>query len=279
MSTQLRGFAPAKLNLFLHITARRPDGYHCLQTIFQFLDFCDELTAELRDDGEIFCNSADALQLPMTQDLSYRAACLLKNSHSVKAGVTVRVKKRIYMGGGLGGGSSDAATTLLLLNQLWQLNLSVADLATLGLQLGADVPIFIHGHAAWAEGVGEIITPITLPEPWYLVIHPRCHVATQDVFTDPELQRNCPPITLADYHAGRAINVCESVVCRRFPEVTAALAWLQNYGAARMTGTGASVFAAFEQREHAEQILAQLPTQWQGFVAQGKNRSPGLNIF
>lgn len=279
MSTQLRGFAPAKLNLFLHITARRPDGYHCLQTIFQFLDFCDELTAELRDDGEIFCNSADALQLPMTQDLSYRAACLLKNSHSVKAGVTVRVKKRIYMGGGLGGGSSDAATTLLLLNQLWQLNLSVADLATLGLQLGADVPIFIHGHAAWAEGVGEIITPITLPEPWYLVIHPRCHVATQDVFTDPELQRHCPPITLADYHAGRAINVCESVVCRRFPEVTTALAWLQNYGAARMTGTGASVFAAFEQREPAERILAQLPTQWQGFVAQGKNRSPGLNIF
>lgn len=279
MSTKLHGFAPAKLNLFLHITARRPDGYHCLQTIFQFLDFCDELTAELRDDGEIFCNSADALQLPMTQDLSYRAACLLKNSHSVKAGVTLQVKKRIYMGGGLGGGSSDAATTLLLLNQLWQLNLSVADLATLGLQLGADVPIFIHGHAAWAEGVGELITPIDLPETWYLVIHPRCHVTTRDVFTDPELQRNCPPITLADYHAGRAINVCESVVCRRYPEVAAALAWLQNDSAARMTGTGASVFAAFETREHAERILAQLPTQWQGFVAQGKNRSPGLNIF
>lgn len=279
MHTILHGCAPAKLNLFLHITARRPDGYHCLQTIFQFLDFCDELTAEWRDDGEIDCNSLDALQLPMTQDLSYRAACLLKNQCAVKWGVTLQVKKRIYLGGGLGGGSSDAATTLLLLNQLWQLNLSTTDLAKLGLQLGADVPIFIHGHAAWAEGVGEIITPIDLPEFWYLVIHPRCHVSTRDIFTDPELQRNCPPITLAEYLAGQASNVCEPVVCRHFPEVAAALAWLQKYGAARMTGTGASVFAAFEQREHAEQILADLPKQWQGFVAQGKNRSPGLNIF
>lgn len=275
----LHGLAPAKLNLFLHITARRPDGYHCLQTIFQFLDFCDELTAEWREDGEIFCNSADALQLPMTQDLIYRAACLLKNSYAVKAGVTLQVKKRIYLGGGLGGGSSDAATTLLLLNQLWQLSLSVADLAKLGLQLGADVPIFIHGHAAWAEGVGEMITPIDLPEPFYVVIHPRCHVTTRDVFTDPKLQRNCPPITIADYHAGRTSNVCEPIVCQHFPAVAAALSWLQNYGAARMTGTGASVFAAFAQREQAEQVLSQLPKQWTGFVAQGKNRSPGLNIF
>lgn len=279
MHNILHGFAPAKLNLFLHITARRPDGYHCLQTIFQFLDYCDELTAELRDDGEIFCNSADALQLPMPQDLSYRAACLLKNQYAVKWGVTLRVKKRIYMGGGLGGGSSDAATTLLLLNQLWQLHLPVYELAKLGLQLGADIPIFIHGHAAWAEGVGEIITPIFLSEPWYVVIHPHCHVSTRDVFSDPELQRNCPPITLAEYHAGRAINVCESVVCRRYPEVAAALAWLQNYSAARMTGTGASVFAAFEQRAQAEQVLAQLPKQWTGFVAHGKNCSPGLNII
>jgi 4-diphosphocytidyl-2-C-methyl-D-erythritol kinase len=269
----LQGFAPAKLNLFLHITARRNDGYHCLQTIFQFLDFCDQVSCELREDGEIHCHS-NASDLPMQQDLVYRAAQLLKNHSGTTWGATLQVAKKIYMGGGLGGGSSDAATTLLLLNQLWQLNLPKVTLATLGLQLGADVPIFIHGHAAWAEGVGDLITPINLPEPWYVVIHPNCHVATKDVFAAPELQRNCSPISLQDYHAGRANNVCEPVVRQRYPAVNAALNWLARYGEAKMTGTGASVFAAFTQQAAAELVLAELPKMWQGFVAQGKNFSP-----
>jgi len=269
----LQGFAPAKLNLFLHITARRPDGYHCLQTIFQFLDFCDNLNCELREDGEIHCHSS-ASDLPMEQDLVYRAAQLLKNHSDSAWGATLSVEKKIYMGGGLGGGSSDAATTLLLLNQLWQLNLPKTTLATLGLQLGADVPIFIHGQAAWAEGVGDVITPIDLPEPWYVVIHPNCHVSTKEIFTAPELPRHCPPITLQDYHAGRAKNVCETVVRQRYPAVNAALNWLAQYGEAKMTGTGASVFAAFTQRSAAESVLSELPKMWHGFVAQGKNFSP-----
>lgn len=266
----LHGVAPAKLNLFLHITSQRNDGYHCLQTIFQFLDFHDHLSCELRDDGQILCDSS-ASDLPMTQDLVYRAAQLLKNHSHSPWGANLRVEKNIYMGGGLGGGSSDAATTLLLLNKLWQLQLPKTTLATLGLQLGADVPVFIHGHAAWAEGVGDVITPITLPEPWYVVVHPNCHVSTKEIFSAPELQRNCTPITLQDYHTGQARNVCETVVCRRYPTVNAALIWLANYGDAKMTGTGASVFAAFEQRAAAESVLAALPEMWQGFVAQGKN--------
>lgn len=265
----LYGIAPAKLNLFLHITSQRADGYHCLQTIFQFLDFYDCLSGELREDGEIDCDTSASL--PMTQNLVYRAAQLLKQYSGSPWGATLRVDKKIYMGGGLGGGSSDAATTLLLLNQLWQLEFPKTTLAALGVKLGADVPIFIHGQAAWAEGVGEVITPILLPEPWYVVIHPNCHVATKDVFTAPELPRNCPPITLQDYHAGRARNVCEAVVRSRYPAVDAALTWLARYGDARMTGTGASVFAAFEQRAAAEVVLSELPEIWTGFAAQGKN--------
>lgn len=270
MTRMLQGIAPAKLNLFLHITSQRDDGYHCLQTIFQFLDFHDQLSCKLRDDGQIYCDSS-APDLPMTQDLVYRAAQLLKNHSHSPWGAHLRVEKKIYMGGGLGGGSSDAATTLLLLNELWQLQLPKTTLATLGLQLGADVPIFIHGHAAWAEGVGDVITPIALPEPWYVVVHPNCHVSTKEIFSAPELQRNCAPITLQDYHSGHARNVCETVVSRRYPAVNAALTWLASYGEAKMTGTGASVFAAFEQRTAAESVLAALPETWQGFVAQGKN--------
>ncbi|KAB2926563.1 MAG: 4-(cytidine 5'-diphospho)-2-C-methyl-D-erythritol kinase [Candidatus Contendobacter sp.] len=265
--------APAKLNLMLRIVGRRADGYHLLQTVFQFLDRGDWLWFDLRDDGLIE-RASTVPGVPAAADLTVRAAHLLQRAAGVRRGVTIRIAKRLPMGGGLGGGSSDAATTLVALNHLWRTDLTLAELADLGLTLGADVPVFVHGRAAWAEGVGERLTPVDLAEPWFVVLIPACHVATGAVFADPDLTRNSSPITITDFVAGAGGNDCEAVVYRRYSEVAAAASWLAQFGQARLTGTGACVFAAFSDAPGAERVLAGLPTGWTGFVARGCNRSP-----
>jgi 4-diphosphocytidyl-2-C-methyl-D-erythritol kinase len=265
--------APAKLNLMLRIVGRRPDGYHLLQTVFQFLDYSDELWFTPREDGVIE-REGDVSGVPPDADLTVRAARLLQQVTGTRQGATLRIVKNLPMGGGLGGGSSDAATVLVALNHYWRTGLSLAELAKLGLQLGADVPVFVHGQAAWAEGVGERLTPIDLAEPWFVILKPACHVATGAVFNDPELTRNSSLITIADFVKGVGGNDCEAVVYRRYPEVAAAAAWLAQHGTARLTGTGACVFAAFPDKVNARRVLAQLPTNWAGWMARGCNRSP-----
>ncbi len=266
--------APAKLNLFLHITGRREDGYHLLQSVFQFLDHGDAITIEARSDGVIRRLNALA-GVTEEQDLVIRAAQALKAAAGgASLGADIRVEKRLPMGGGLGGGSSDAATVLVALNHLWGLGLSEERLAAIGLQLGADVPVFVRGYAAWAEGVGEHLQPVELPEPWFVVIAPAVEVATAVVFGDPELTRDCPPITIRDFLEGRGTNVCEPLVRRRYPEVDEAMQWLGQYAEPRLTGTGACLFARFDDEVTAREVFSRLPEGWQGFVAQGKNRSP-----
>ncbi len=265
--------APAKLNLFLHITEQREDGYHLLQTVFQFIDFCDELRFQVREDGVINRITGPADVAPES-DLVVRAAQLLQEKAGISQGVDIELDKRIPMGAGLGGGSSDAATTLVALNQLWGLGWSQEKLAELGLTLGADIPIFIYGQAAWAEGVGEQFEPISPPELWYVVIIPPCQVPTPEIFKAADLTRDCPPLTIRDFLAGQGINVCESVVCERYPQVADALTWLSQYAPARMSGTGSSVFAAFPDEQSAQDILREIPSGWQGVVAKGKNSSP-----
>ncbi len=268
--------APAKLNLFLHITGRRADGYHELQTVFQFLDYADELRFTLRQDGHITAVPALPDVAP-ADNLVVRAARLLQTTAKTNLGVDIELTKRLPMGGGLGGGSSDAATTLIALNRLWDLQLSVEQLARLGLSLGADVPVFIQGHAAWAEGIGERLTPLSLKEPWYLVVAPPCRVSTQAIFAAADLTRNSKPITIADFLAGKGGNDCEALVARRYPEVADALRWLGQHARARMTGTGGCVFAAFDDEAGARSVLrrfaAERPAPWRGFVARGMNQS------
>lgn len=268
--------APAKINRFLHIVARRDDGYHLLQTAFQFLDYCDELNFDPRHDSQI----RRVTNLPgvtSTADLTVKAAALLQQAAGVQKGVDIHLIKKLPMGGGLGGGSSDAATTLVALNQVWGVDFSVERLAALGLQLGADVPVFIRGQAAWAEGVGEQLTPLILDEPWYLIVVPNVQVATKEIFAAPELTRNSNPITIRDFLAGQIVsNVCEPVVCHRYPNVAQALRWLNQHAMARMSGTGSCIFAAFPTQVQAQNVLRQVPEPWQGFVAQGKNQSPLL---
>ena len=265
--------APAKLNLMLHIVGRRADGYHLLQTVFQFLDYCDWLEIVPRSDGVI--ERINAIPgLAAECDLIVRAAHLLQRATGTSHGASMRIVKNLPLGGGLGGGSSDAATVLVALNHYWQTGLPLAELAQLGLQLGADVPVFIHGHAAWAEGVGEQLTPAYLPQPWFVVVKPNCAVSTAAIFNDPELTRNSPLSTIAALTDGAGRNDCAAVVFRRYPQVAEAAAWLGKYAKAQLTGTGACVFAAFEQREAAKQVLAQLPAAWEGFIAQGCNLSP-----
>ncbi len=264
--------APAKLNRFLHIVGQRSDGYHLLQTLFQFLDIADYLTFTLRDDNRIIRHGGVA-EIAPEQDLCVRAARLLQQRYAPDAGIEIAIDKRLPTGAGLGGGSSDAATTLVALNHYWRLELSWAELATLGLSLGADVPIFVHGQAAWAEGVGEQLTPVTLDEPWFVVVVPSCQVNTRAIFSEPDLTRDTPALTISASVPDGAGNDCEAVVFRRYPEVRAAARWLSNYGHARMTGTGSCVFAAFPNRYHAEAVLAQRPSSLNGFVARGCNRS------
>lgn len=265
--------APAKINRFLHITGQRDDGYHELQTVFQFLDYSDELSFEILDHDEVsLVNPLPGVK--PDDDLTVRAARLLQQSANCSKGARINVNKRLPMGGGLGGGSSDAATTLVALNQLWELNIEMLNLAQLGVQLGADVPIFIHGCSAWAEGVGEEISAIHLDEPWFVVLNPSVSVSTAEIFASPALQRDCSPITIKHFLSGAGKNVCEPVVCELYPQVQQALQWLEQFAPARMTGTGACVFAAVESEQQAQQVLAQCPEQYHGFVAQGQNISP-----
>jgi 4-diphosphocytidyl-2-C-methyl-D-erythritol kinase len=267
--------APAKLNLCLHIVGRRADGYHLLQTAFQFIDLCDELRFYLRPAGVIE-RIAGPADVPAEQDLVVRAAGLLAQASGVQQGVAIELKKNIPMQAGLGGGSSDAATVLVALNRLWGCRLSVETLAALGLKLGADVPVFVRGQAAWAEGIGEQLTPVDFPELSYLVIQPPVSVSTAEIFQASELTRDTPLTTIRAFLAGGGRNDCTSTVRARYSEVAQALDWLGRYGDARLTGTGACVFAGWPERAVAERAAAQLPPSWRGFVVQGRNRSPLL---
>lgn len=265
--------APAKLNLMLHITGRRTDGYHDLQTLFQFIDYSDQLTFTDSDHSEISL-TPEFTAIAKEQNLIYRAAQLLQQHTGTTKGAAIHLKKKIPMGAGLGGGSSDAATTLIGLNQFWNLGLSLDQLAELGGSLGADIPVFIHGHASWAEGKGERLTKVELPEHWFVVITPPCHVSTAEIFSHKELTRNTPAITIATALGQGGKNDCESVVSMLYPEVKMALKWLRQFASAQMTGTGASIFAAFNSRREAEQVLQQTPALLSGFIARGLNLSP-----
>lgn len=269
--------APAKLNLFLHVLGRRLDGYHELQTAFQFVDLCDEISFDLRPHGPIVRVEGPA-EVPPWDDLTVRAAQRLqKEQHTGRPfGVGIHVRKRIPLGSGLGGGSSDAATTLVALNALWGLGLSIDRLAFLGRDLGADVPVFVRGQAAWAEGVGDEITPLDLPELTYVVIYPGVVVSTAEIFQAPELTRNSAAITIRAFLESDGRNDCEQVVRARYPEVAAALEWLGQFAPARLTGTGSCVYAAMGNFERAQMLLDQVPAGWQGFLVQGRNRSPLL---
>jgi 4-diphosphocytidyl-2-C-methyl-D-erythritol kinase len=271
--------APAKLNLFLHILGRRPDGYHELQTCFQFVDLADEITLEVRGDGRIR-RVADLPGVAEEEDLCVRAARALKSASGSPLGADIGVRKRIPLGGGLGGGSSDAATCLVALNHLWRLDWPLKDLAALGLKLGADVPVFVQGRAAWAEGVGERLTPLSPPlapaELNYLILKPNIGVSTAEVFQDPELTRNSAPITIHGFLEGGGRNDCLGVVRRRYPEVARAFDWLSAFGSARLTGTGACVFLDCESMDRGREIISQLPPGMNAFLARGLNDSPLL---
>lgn len=264
--------APAKLNLMLHILGRRADGYHELQTLFQFLDHGDELTFTVRTDGHIRL-TPEVPGVDHDSNLVVRAARLLQRHSGCELGADIELTKRLPMGGGLGGGSSDAATTLLGLDHLWRTRLGEDRLADIGLSLGADVPVFVRGRAAFAEGVGERLQPVELSEPWFLVIAPQVSVSTAEIFSDPELTRNTPAITVRSLLAGGGHNDCQPVVEKRYPDVRNALSLLNNFVPARMTGTGACVFGSFPNKGEADRVCRQLPADLPAFVAQGRNIS------
>ena len=271
--------APAKLNLFLHVVGRRADGYHLLQTLFRFIDLNDTLHFTVRKDGEVHrINPLDGV--PAEQDLCVRAAKLLQQESACPLGVDIELDKKIPMGGGLGGGSSDAATTLLALNRLWQLNLPRERLMQIGLTLGADVPVFVFGENAFAEGVGERLQAYTLPEAWYVVLSPPVHVPTARIFTHPELTRNTISFTIralpigGDFRTGQFWNDLQPVACKLYPEIGQHLAWLAQFAPALMTGSGACVFAEFATEEEAKAVLQQMPEHMRGFIAQGLQQHP-----
>lgn len=265
--------APAKLNLFLHITGRRADGYHNLQTLFQFVDYGDTLHFTERADGQILLHT-DLPGVAAEDNLIVKAARCLQIASNTALGADITLDKRLPMGGGIGGGSSDAATTLVGLNRLWKSGLSDQQLADIGITLGADVPVFVHGKAAWAEGVGEQLTPVELDEPWYLVVIPPYSVSTAEIFSDQRLTRDTLPITLAAFreHGGR--NDCLPVVAARYPEIRNTLILLNNYCEAKMTGTGSCLFGAFPNEREADKVRARLPATLRSFVAKGCNVSP-----
>jgi 4-diphosphocytidyl-2-C-methyl-D-erythritol kinase len=268
-----RWAAPAKLNLFLHVTGRRAGGYHELQTLFQLIDLSDTITISVNTDGGLERPVGPASVAPES-DLTLRAARALKEATGTRSGASIRVHKRIPLGGGLGGGSSDAATVLLALNQLWDCRLSLTELGRLGLPLGADVPVFIQGSSAWAEGVGERLTPVTLPERWYVVIYPGVGISTREVFQSPDLTRNSSLITIRAFFESGGRNDCEPVVRARSSEVAAALDWLARRLPARLTGTGSCVFGVCTSAADAKRVAAQVPDGWTSFVARGLNTSP-----
>lgn len=273
--------APAKVNLFLHITGRRADGYHLLQSVFRLLDHHDTIHLRPTDNGAIH-RMHDVPGVPEAQDLCVRAARLLQRHTGTKRGVQIAVEKRIPMGGGLGGGSSDAATVLLALNRLWNLHLSRQTLMDLGLQLGADVPVFVFGRNAWAEGVGERLQAVVLQPAWYLVLTPEAHVSTAEIFASKELTRDTIPTTIAAFSGvqtgeeqeGLFHNDLEPLVCQRYPAVASSLEFLKKFGQARMSGSGASVFVKFEKQAEAELRYAELPPQHVGFLAKGLEQHP-----
>ncbi|MCS4281672.1 MULTISPECIES: 4-(cytidine 5'-diphospho)-2-C-methyl-D-erythritol kinase [Stenotrophomonas] len=272
--------APAKLNLFLHITGRRPDGYHQLQTVFRLLDWGDRIHLRVRDDGRIRREGTSVAGVAEADDLAIRAAHLLKAAANIGQGADIGVEKCVPAGGGFGGGSSDAATVLVALNRLWGAGLEVDALAALGLQLGADVPVFVRGHNAWAEGVGELLTPIALPPAWFVLVHPGVHVPTPALFASPDLTRDAPVAKIADFASGSLLgNAFEPVLRRREPAVEAALAALSSIGRARLTGSGSGCFVEFATRAAAEQGLAQLPKELRAWVAAGVERSPLLDVL
>jgi len=275
--------APAKLNLFLHITGRRPDGYHALQTVFQLLDWGDTLHFTRRDDGRV-TRSTDVSGVPPEHDLTVRAALLLKNHTGSAEGVDIGIDKRLPMGAGLGGGSSDAATTLLALNRLWKLDLPRAELQALALKLGADVPFFVFGKNAFAEGVGEALETVQLPARYFLVVTPRVHVPTAAIFSEKSLTRDSKPLTITDFLAQHSCNAewpdsfgrndMQQVVVGKYAEVARVLRWFDNIAPARMTGSGASVFAAFRSRDEAEAVQAKLPSEWNSAVTASLDTHP-----
>ncbi len=267
--------APAKINLFLHIVGRRPDGYHLIQTVFQFVELYDELRFTPHPDGHIRLQTP-LPGVPPQQDLCVRAAQALRAHTGCRLGVDIELTKRIPIGGGLGGGSSDAATTLLALNRLWGLDLPRTELVAIGLALGADVPVFIGGRAAWAEGIGELLTPIDLDEPWYLIIDPGVAVATASVFGHPKLTRHTLPITISGFRSGPIDNDCLTVVRELYPQVGAAYRWLAGFGQAHLSGTGGCLFARIDRKQAADAALAQLPAPWRGWVVRGRNCHPLL---
>ena len=265
--------APAKLNLSLLVTGRRADGYHLLQTVFRFIDFADQIHLTVRHDGRIERTTALA-GVAANDDLTVRAARLLQQAAGVTGGVDIAVDKQLPLGGGLGGGSSDAATVLIALNRLWQLDWPPQRLQALALSLGADVPVFIFGESALATGVGEELTPLALPPAWYVVLMPPVGVATAGIFQDQDLIRDSIPLTIPPFSFVAGRNDLEAVVCRHYPEVEAHLAWLKQRGAARMTGSGACVFAEFGSEAEARELLAGLPQTMRGIVARGLDRHP-----
>ncbi|WP_299007855.1 4-(cytidine 5'-diphospho)-2-C-methyl-D-erythritol kinase [uncultured Shewanella sp.] len=266
--------APAKLNLFLHINHRRDDGYHELQTLFQFIDYSDYLDFRITQTPELVLHSSLNAVVPQHDNLILKAAKSLQAYTQCSQGAEIYLDKRLPMGGGIGGGSSNAATTLVALNHLWNTHLSQKELCDIGLKLGADIPIFINGSSSLAEGVGERLTPAQPVEKWYLIITPNVHVSTAEVFQDSKLTRDTPKLPIEALMSAPWHNDCQKLVTERYPQVANALAWLLEYAPSRMTGTGACVFGEFEQHQQALSALAKLPPKMSGFVAQGKNISP-----
>lgn len=267
--------APAKLNLFLHVLGRRPDGYHEIETGYQFLDWCDRLTFRPRRDGALTLSGNEAV--PPEKDLAMRAAESLRAATGTGLGVDIRIEKRLPVGGGLGGGSSDAATTLVALNRLWGTGLATDRLAELGLELGADVPFFVQGHAALARGIGERLSRAEPPTAWYLVLDPGVSVSTSEIFAAPELTRNTPRLKITCFAPDTGRNDLEPVVCARYPAVAEALDWLGGHGRARVTGSGACVFVSFSSPGEAQAVAEAVPGPWRARVARGVNRSPLLD--
>ncbi len=291
--TSLHGCpAPAKLNLFLHVTGRRPDGYHLLQSVFQLIDHGDTLDFDLRDDHDIV-RINEVSGVPAEQDLIMRALRALQGEYQrrhgrLPPGIGVRIDKRLPMGGGLGGGSSDAATALMAANHLWQAGLSTAELMALGLPLGADIPFFLFGETAFAEGVGEDLQAVPGPDCWYVVIEPGVSVPTAAIFTAPDLTRNTEPVTVADFlgrntesqdSVGFGKNDLQDVAARLFPPVAEAVAWLGNHGATRMTGSGACVFSAFSTEQEAEQVVQHVPAKWKAWKARSLTKHPMKSLL
>ncbi len=269
--------APAKLNLFLNIVGKRADGYHLLQTVFQILDWGDVVRIRRREDGEIVRISG-LESVESEKDLAVRAARLLCEHAGTKFGIDIDIEKRIPAGAGLGGGSSDAATTLVALNRLCNVRASDEDLAKLGERLGADVPLFVRGHSAWAEGVGEKLTPIDLPPRQYVILDPGVHASTAELFQAAELTRNTPPTTISDFLDGACTgNAFTPLVRARFPEVASALDWLNRYGDARLSGSGGCVFIAMDSVQKADEIAKDCPPEFSVYRAAGVNRSPLLD--